>query len=114
MKKIILFIALFFVIGCVKEKDCENTEKGIIIPTKPYYKTSVGKVYAIFFRDADIDDLRVGGGADTKFFKIYITNKLPKEYAVGDSIAVRISHDLKHSIGLTIPAYRFTCIEKIE
>ena len=65
MKKIFLFITLFFVIGCVKEKNCENATEGMLVV---HEKIDGMKEYPRFYPFY----------SENKVFFMYIVNKLPK------------------------------------
>ena len=105
MKKIILVIMLFFVIGCVKEKNCEDVVEGciVVLPKK-------ARMHALFFPTSTIDDVRNGSA-----YSLHVINKLPKNYVERDTIQVHVSYKHSPEIQTTYPplTIEITCIERI-
>ena len=117
MKKIILVIMLFFVIGCVKveEGNCKDAREGIIVVLeKPFLSYTNAKVNALFFLTSTIDDIR-NDSTESRTGCLAVVNKLPKEYAKGDTVAVCVSYRNKPEVQFAygIPTIEITCIERI-
>lgn len=112
MKKIFLFLMLFFVIGCVKKENCQDARKGfIVVLEKPFLSYNNNKVNALFFQASTIDDIRNDSPRVPYFFVI---NKLPKGYAKRDTISVHISFKYEPSDRVyRPPTIEITCIERI-
>ena len=90
---------LFFVIGCVKEKNCENATEGMLVTKKIDGGRFVPRFYP-FYAESN--------------YCMHITNKLPKEYVAEDSTAVRISFEEKPHSFFGIRTIEITCIERIQ
>ena len=116
MKKIILFIALFFVIGCVKEKNCENYREGVVVVLERHLVSDSKnkKVDALFFQTSTIDDIR-NDSTLSRTPIYYIINRLPKDYLKGDTVLVYASFKREPKMVLLfgIPNVEVTCIERI-
>ena len=100
------------VIGCVKQKNCEECISGTFLYLKDlkddtnYQFIKEKKVSAILY--VDVDTYRYG---------MYITGHIPKEYKSGNSIKVRacLEDISENRVEITIsccPVYKLKCIEK--
>ncbi|MDL2309405.1 hypothetical protein LJC53_07475 [Bacteroidales bacterium OttesenSCG-928-C03] len=116
-KKIIalLILAATLSIGCVKQKNCEDTRDGtLFVLEKNLVKSHDGnKVYAYFYPNlspSDIDsiDFLADGYLDSSTYHFFVVNKLPKKYTEDDAFPVSISYIQKN--GYT-PCITITCIE---
>ena len=114
MKKIItlfiVFITLFGIMGCAKQKNCENGLTGkIVYYKKPQTDTFCGvasKYHAIFIPD------------DTHLATLRIYSDLPKKFQAIDTIHVRVSFNIDPYSGghlyidcIDCRIYKLRCIE---
>ena len=105
-QKVILFFLMLFAFGCfkVQEKNCQDTREGmIVVLEKPYNADNGKKIHAEFFPLIN----------DSIQYEIsyFVTNKLPKEYALRDSMRVFVSYASPFTPTGQI---HITCIEKVK
>ena len=106
-KIILIFLIIFFTIGCVKQRHCDCEKEGILIK----YDNYLNKVG---LEGECPGSLRNTVILSNGVFSVPIAGKIPEKYLAEDSIKVSVclKPTYKGSGWCPVP-YKLTCIEKM-
>ena len=112
---LLLFLPLFILTSCVKQKNCEE---GIIGNFRYLEEPKYIKPNCQFKGEKIVANFTIGNISETNCLEYFITGSIPKKYQTGDMIKVRVllhdihEKDIKHLTVVCPAVYKLKCIEK--